>query len=85
MSVHVQRRLKIRVPEKGLSGLKSFAVCMQERCVRVTERMPRDAWLFDPIAGWCKLPVVQVLIAERVPFTVRNTRSSGVFGAIRVR
>ena len=45
---------------KGLSGLKSFAVCMQER---VTERIPRDAWLFDPIARGRELSVVQVFIA----------------------
>src|SRR6478736_702997 len=40
---------------------------MQERRVRVSERVPRDPWVLDPIARGSELPVVQVFIVERSP------------------
>src|SRR6185369_13960524 len=68
VGVHVQRSLEIRVAEKSLSGLERLAICMQERGVRVPERVPRNPWLLDPIARWRELPVVQVFVVERSPF-----------------
>src|SRR5262252_353907 len=40
---------------------------MQKRCVRLTERVPREPRQLDPIARWRDLPVVQVFIVERSP------------------
>ena len=34
----------------------------------MTERVPYDTWLPDPIARWRELAVAQVFIAERSPF-----------------
>ena len=65
MGVHVERRLEIRIPEQSLGGLERFAIRMQKRCMGVTERVPRNPWLPDPIARRCELPVVWVLVVER--------------------
>ena len=77
MGVHIQRGLEIRVAEKSLRGLERLAVCVQERCVRVTERVPRDPWLFDPIARWREFSVVQVFIVERSPLLRKAAPARG--------
>ena len=57
MCVRVERGLQIRVPEQRLGCFWRSANVTEKRSVRVPERMPRYAGLFDPIARRCELPV----------------------------
>jgi hypothetical protein len=51
--------------QQSLGGLDRLSYFRAQRCMRVPERMPRNAWLFDPIARRRKHAVVEVLLAER--------------------
>jgi hypothetical protein len=64
MSVQIESRRKIRMAELRLRSLDGLSHFPKKRRMRVPERMPRNAWLLDPVASWRKLTVVEIFRTE---------------------